>query len=104
MESEALIKQLEQAQESLKWVQEDTKAALDAQAVKMEDALQRAAERAEIEKERAVLAAQRETMNEIGKLRENLARSREEKAALEVLIARAGGQQPEAEQPVDGKV
>jgi chromosome segregation ATPase len=89
-ESDDLTKQLEQAQASLLVVQEDAKAALAAQAAKMDDALQRAAERAEVEKERAVLAAQREGMNETSVLREALAVAREEKAALEVLLARAG--------------
>lgn len=56
-----------------------------------------------VEKERAVLAAQREAMNEIGKLREDLARAREEKAALEVLIARSVSQKPDPEQPLDKK-
>lgn len=52
------------------------------------DSMAKAAERAEIEREKAVLFAQRESMNEIGKLREALAQTREElaqaKAALEI--------------------
>jgi DNA repair exonuclease SbcCD ATPase subunit len=89
-ESEDLTKQLEQAHESIRNIQAEAKTAISAQVAKMEDALQRAAERAEVEKERAVLAAQREGMNETGVLREALAKAREEKAALEVLLARAG--------------
>lgn len=50
----------------------------------MQENLTRAAERAEIDKERAVLAAQREYMDETGRLREALALAREERAALEV--------------------
>ena len=55
----------------------------------MQEALSRASERAEIDKERAVLAAQRESMDETGRLREALALAREEKAVLEVEQAKA---------------
>jgi DNA repair exonuclease SbcCD ATPase subunit len=89
-ELEDLTRRLEQAQEYLRNIQAEAKTALSAQVAKMDDTLQRAAERAEVEKERAVLAAQREGMNETGVLREALAKAREEKAALEVSLARAG--------------
>ena len=55
----------------------------------VQEALSRVAERADIDKERAVLAAQREAMDEIGRLREALALAREERAALEVEISKA---------------
>ncbi|ACV63894.1 hypothetical protein Dtox_3149 [Desulfofarcimen acetoxidans DSM 771] len=55
----------------------------------MPEALSRAAERAEIDKEKAVLAAQREAMDEIGRLREALALAREERAVLEVELSKA---------------
>ena len=54
----------------------------------MQEALSRAA-RSEIDKERAVLAAKREAMDELGRLREALALAREEKAALEVELSKA---------------
>ncbi len=54
----------------------------------MRDVMAKMAERAEIEQEKAVLTVQRESMNEIGRLREELAQAREElsgvKAALEI--------------------
>lgn len=56
---------------------------------KAKEAMLRANELAGIEREKAVLVAERKAMNEIGKLREDLAQAREEKAALEVSIARA---------------
>ena len=56
--------------------------------VQMQENLTRAAERAEIDKEWAVLAAQRESMEEIIRLREALALSREEKAVLEVELTK----------------
>lgn len=40
------------------------------------------------DKDKALLVQEHEYMREIGKLREDLAQSREEKAALEILIAR----------------
>jgi colicin import membrane protein len=66
---------------------DDADAALKAQAAKADDDLQRAVERADVEKERAVLAAQRESITEIGALREALARTREENAELKVQMA-----------------
>jgi chromosome segregation ATPase len=102
-ESEDLTRRLEQAQESLRNIQAEAKTALSAQVAKMDDALQRAADRAEVEKEKAVLAAQREGMNETGVLREALAKAREEKAALEVLLARAGGRPSDPEQTAGKK-
>ncbi len=62
--------------------QGEAKTTLDAQVARMEDVLQRAAERAELEKEKAVLSTRSEAMAEIGRLREALAQAREEKAAL----------------------
>lgn len=51
------------------------------------DDLIRASERAEVEKEKAVLSAQKEFMQEISRLRELLAQCREEKAQLETQLA-----------------
>jgi len=84
-----LSRHLEKTEEALRKAQAEAKIALDAQVVRMEEALQRASERAELEKVKAVLAARSEAMGEIGRLREALAQAREEKAALEVQIARA---------------
>ncbi|TEB04772.1 hypothetical protein Psch_03534 [Pelotomaculum schinkii] len=47
-----------------------------------------------VDKDKSLLAQERESMNEISRLREELAQVREDKAALEVLMARAGGKQP----------
>lgn len=89
---EKLTGELVKAEAALQKLQEDSKSALDEMVVRMEEALQRAAERAELEKEKAILVTKTEAMEEIGKLREALAQIREEKAALEVQIARAGNQ------------
>lgn len=83
-----LGRKLKQAEEDMYRVKEEAKAALDAQIAKNEDALQRALERADVEKEKALLAARGEYMDEIGKLREAIATLREEKAELEVKISR----------------
>ena len=72
----------------------EVRAELERKNAQMQDALSRAAERAEIDKERAVLAAQRETMDETGRLREMLALAREEKASLEVELSKAQNKQP----------
>jgi DNA repair exonuclease SbcCD ATPase subunit len=102
-ESRDLARQLEQAQESLRSMQENSKTALVAQAAKMDDALQRAAERAEVEKDKAVLAAQRESMNETNTLREALSKVREEKAELEILLVRAGVHRADPGQTLEKK-
>ena len=53
--------------------------------------IQRIQERAAIDQERAVLAAQREAMQEIGMLRDALAEAREEKALLKSELAQREG-------------
>lgn len=63
-------------------------AELERKEMQMQEKLIHLAERSEIDKERAVLAAQRESMEEIGRLREALALSREERAALEVELTK----------------
>ena len=63
-------------------------AELERKDVQMQENLTRTAERAEIDKERAVLAAQLESMDETGRLREALSLSREERAAMEVELTK----------------
>jgi len=50
-----------------------------------QDAFSRATERVKMDKKRVVLSAQRESMDETGRLREVLALAREERVALEVV-------------------
>jgi len=88
-ERDELARRLKQLEEELSRAREEAKTALDAQIAKNEDALQRALERADVEKEKALLAVRREYMDEIGKLREAIATLREEKADLEVKISQA---------------
>ena len=66
-------------------------------AMKMQEALQRATERAEIEKEKAVLAAQREGLERIGELQNTIAELVKEKAALEIKLALAATGKTETE-------
>ena len=63
--------------------------------LQMQENLTRVAERSEIDKERAVLAAQRESMDETGRLREALALAREERAALEVELTKEQNRPPQ---------
>ena len=62
---------------------------LQADTERKQEALSRAAERAELDKERIVLTAQRGAMDELGRLREALALAREEKATLDVELSKA---------------
>ena len=87
-EIEALQQQVNQLQ-----------AELDRRETQIQEAISRAAERAEIDKERAVLVAQREAMDEIGRLREALALAREEKAAIEVELSKTQNEQAHKAQP-----
>ena len=78
-------------------------AELEHKNVQMQENLSRTAERAEIDKERAVLAAQRESMDETGRLREALALSREERAALEVELTKVQNRPPQQTQRKNNK-
>jgi len=73
-------------------------AELERKDVQMQENLTRTAERAEIDKERAVLAAQRDSMDETGRLREALALAREERAALEVELTKVQNKPPQQTQ------
>lgn len=86
-EKEELEKQLDQTKELLKQTQVQAKNNLDREITQSKDLLERTKERAEVEKEKAVLLAQREFMEEIGRLRESHAQCREEKAALEIKLS-----------------
>lgn len=69
----------------------------DALARMIEDARldkERSSERAELDRERAVLAARQEAMTEIGALREALATAREAKAELEIHMVKMGEEFP----------
>ena len=86
-ELDALQQQLNQLQ-----------AELERKDVQMQENLTRAAEKAEIDKERAVLAAQRDSMDETGRLREALSLAREERATLEVELTKLQNRPPQQKQ------
>lgn len=85
-ERDVLARQLEQVEAAFETLKSKSKVELENQVDRAKANLERATERAELEKEKAVLAAQREMMKEIEGVREALAISREEKAALEVKL------------------
>jgi DNA-binding transcriptional regulator YiaG len=87
LELDALRQQINQLQAEL--VHKDAQ---------MQENLTRITEIAEIEKERAILAVQRESMDEIGRLREALALAREERAALEVELTKLQNRPPQQTQ------
>lgn len=83
-ERDRIARELERQKDELNRQEVQYKKALEQAEAQHQDILARTQERAEVEKERAVLAAQRECMEQIGSLREALAQCREEKAALEI--------------------
>lgn len=99
-ENERLSAQIVQLQEDTKKAleaekraQSDLKAALDAQVMRAKEVLQNATERAEVEKEKAVLAAQRKDLEKIGDLQNTIGELVKEKSALEVEMAKMAGNQ-----------
>ena len=96
-DNKALGSKVDQLQCLLEQTQMEAQKKLDAQAEQVKEkierlneqhneAISRALEKAEVEKDKAVLIAQREFMKEIAGLRESLAQCREEKAQLEAQV------------------